>query len=332
MAGRRELDSSLLPAGEMMQQYIARRLLLMFPVLLLVSLITFAMVRVIPGDIATLMLDDPQAGARDIEKLRAQLGLARPIYVQYLDWMWGILRGDLGRSMWTQRAVLGEIQRSLPISLELALLATLFSLIIALPAGVISAVRQDTWLDYVTRLISISGLALPAFWIGILVVTFGAIWFQWVPPIRYRPLLMDPLGNLQQFLIPSIVLGTRLCAILARMTRSSMLEVLRQDYVRTAWAKGLRERVVVFRHALRNALIPTVTILGTQIGHLIGGAVVIETIFTLPGFGRLILESVYRRDYPLIQGNLLVVAALFVLVNLIVDASYAFLDPRIRYR
>ncbi|MCL4552026.1 MAG: ABC transporter permease [Candidatus Marsarchaeota archaeon] len=314
-----------------MQRYIARRILLLFPVLFGVSLFVFVLARVLPGDIATLLAQDAMAGTRDIQALRVELGLNKSLPEQYVDWLTNLAQGNLGKSLWTKEPVLDEILSRWPVTVELAVLAMLFSIGFGVPAGIISAVRQDSWLDYVTRLLAISGLAMPSFWLGILVITLPALWFGWTPPLRYRPLLSDPWANLQQFLIPAFVLGVRMSAILARMTRSTILEVQRQDYIRTAWSKGLRERSVMLRHALKNALIPVVTLCGNQFGYLLGGTVIIETVFSLPGIGRLVLDSIMHRDYPQIQANILLVATTFVLINLVIDISYSFLDPRIRH-
>lgn len=314
-----------------MTYYALRRLLLVFPVLISTSILVFLVVRVMPGDIATLMADDPAAGRRNIEALRVQLGLTKPFHEQYLDWLGGLLRGDLGQSLWNKEPVLGQILRRLPVTLEIALLATVVSLAIAIPVGVLSATRQNSWFDYVLRVLSIGGLAVPPFWLGVLVLTLGALWLHWVPPLHFRPLLSDPVINLQQALPAALVLGVGLSAVVARMTRSAMLEVLRQDYMRTAWAKGLPGQVVIARHGLKNALIPIVTVIGYQISFLLGGAVIIETVFSLPGLGRLLVDSIFARDYPLIQGTMLFIALLVVIVNLAVDLSYGFLDPTVRY-
>jgi len=252
--------------------------------------------------------------------------------VQYAEWVWGILRGDWGVSAFSRQPVLYEMLRRLPVSAELTLLSMLVSLSFAIPIGVIAAVRQDTPIDYVMRIMSVFGLSLPGFWVATMLLLFLAMQFQWVPPLRYVPFIDNPWMNIQSFVLPSFAIGISASASIMRMTRATLLEVMRQDYVRTAWAKGLTERAVIIRHALKNALIPVVTIMGNQVGFLLGGSVIMEQIFTLPGLGRLTLESIYQRDYPQLQGNILFVATVFVTVNLIVDISYAWLDPRIRYR
>lgn len=317
-----------------MRQYIIRRILLLIPVLVGVSLIIFTLMRVLPGDVAVMMLSgggqsavDPQA----VAKLRHELGLDKPIHTQYLDWVWQLIHLNAGKALRTDIPVFQEIARRLPLTLELAALSVVISLIIALPLGVISALRQDTWVDYVFRIVSIGGLAMPTFWTGIIVVLVLLIFFRWQPPLGYANLFDNPAKNLQQMVWPVLVLGYYLSAAVSRMTRSCMLEVLRQDYIRTAWSKGLRESVVVFRHALKNALLPVVTLLAFQFGTLMGGAVVMETIFTLPGLGSVLVESIVFRDYPMVQTIVLLIAVIFTFVNLGVDVLYAWLDPRIRY-
>jgi len=269
---------------------------------------------------------------RDIALIKQQLGLDRPFHEQYVTWMSGMLRGDMGLSLWTGKPARDELFRRIPVSAELGALALLIALVIAIPIGIVSATRQDTASDYVGRLIAISGLSMPDFWIATLAITFLAIWFQWIPRIGFVGLFDDPLLNLQQLIIPASIMGFRLSAVTMRMVRSTMLEVLRQDYIRTAWSKGLRERAVIYRHALKNALIPVITIVGTQVERLLAGAIIIETIFVLPGVGRLTLESIQQRDYTQLQGNVMFIAVVMVSVNLIVDISYAWFDPRIRYR
>lgn len=317
-----------------MRQYIIRRILLLVPVLVGVSLIIFTLMRVLPGDVAVMMLSgsgqtavDPAAAA----KLRQDLGLDKPLYEQYLTWVWQLVHLDAGKALRTDVPVFQEILRRLPLTLELAALSVLLSLVIALPLGVISALRQDTWVDYVFRVVSIGGLAMPTFWTGIILVLVLLIVFRWQPPLGYAGLIDNPVKNLQQIVWPVLVLGYYLSAAVSRMTRSCMLEVFRQDYIRTAWSKGLRERVVVYRHALKNALLPVVTILAFQFGTLMGGAVVMETIFTLPGLGSVLVESIVFRDYPMVQTIVLLIAIMFTFVNLSVDVLYAWLDPRIRY-
>jgi peptide/nickel transport system permease protein len=320
-----------------MQAYVLRRLLLMVPLLFGVSVVVFAMVRVLPGDVATLMVaggqDSGASGVSEetIQAIRRSLYLDQPLHVQYGIWLWQVARGDLGTSYWTKRPILDEIGRALPITIELAVLAVLISVLVGVPLGVVSAVRQDTALDYTGRLFSIGALSLPDFWIGTMLVLFPLLWFGWIPSIKYTPLLADPGANLQQMLFPAFALGVHNSGPIMRITRSSMLEVLRQDYVRTAWAKGLGEARIVWGHTLKNAAIPVLSLIGVRLGRLLGGTVVMEQIFVIPGLGLLVLGAITERDYPLLQGVIVLFAAIFLLVNLIVDLLYAWLDPRIRY-
>jgi peptide/nickel transport system permease protein len=315
-----------------MHKYVIRRLLLSVPVLLLSSLIVFGLMRVMPGDALTaLMGESGNVGAKDLERLRKDLGLDRAYHEQYAIWVWQMVSLNPGYSIFTNEPIPVALKKAIPVTLELATLAIILGLTIAIPVGVLSATRQDTAPDYVGRVVAVSGLSMPEFWLGTLVITFAAIWFNWIPPIGYVSLWDSPWRNLQQFLIPAAILGFRLSAATMRMTRSTVLEVLREDYVRTAWAKGLAGKIVVYKHALKNALIPVVTIVGGQLGTLLAGTVVIETIFALPGMGRLTVEAILYRDYPIVQTNVMLVAATLVTLNLIVDLTYAWLDPRIRY-
>ena len=314
----------------MLRRYFARRLLVAIPSLLIASLIVFTLPRMLPGDVVQLMLEE-KAYAKDLAELRAKLGLDRALHVQYFEWLGRIARGDLGESLWTRRPVSEELGRRLPITVELGLLATVFAVIFAVPIGVISATRQDTMLDYVSRSIAIIGLSVPAFWIATLVIVLPAIWWGWRPATGYTEFSVSPLLHLGQFLLPAVILGVATSAALMRLTRAMLLEVLRQDYIRTAWAKGLRERVIVLKHGLRNSIIPVITVLGNQIAQVVGGTIIIEYIFGFPGMGRFLFEAIVQRDYPVIQGVNLVVVSVIVLVNLTVDAFYAVLDPRIRY-
>ena len=251
--------------------------------------------------------------------------------VQYFEWLGRVFRGDLGESLWTRRPVIEELGRRLPITAELGLMAAIFAVLIAIPVGVISATRQDTFLDYISRSIAIFGLSVPAFWIATLVIVLPAIWWGWRPATGFTEFSVNPMLHLGQFLLPAVILGIGTSAALMRLTRAMLLEVLRQDYIRTAWAKGLRERIIVFKHSLRNAIIPVVTVLGNQIAQVVGGAIIIEYIFGFPGMGRFLFEAIVQRDYPVIQGVNLMVVTVIILVNLTVDALYAVLDPRIRY-
>ncbi len=318
-----------------MRGYILRRLLALLPTLVLASLIVFVTVRLIPGDVIDLMLsqNDVAADKRSREQLIAALGLDVPMWQQYFRWIGAIvLHGDLGNSLWQGTPVTSQLLARLPVTFELGAIAMVVGLVIALPIGVYSALRQDTPGDYIARSFSILLLAVPSFWLGTMVVVFPSIWWGWSPPIEFTPFMQSPTQNLQQMLLPGIVLGAALSAITMRLTRTMMLEVLRQDYIRTAWAKGLTERLVIVRHALRNALIPVVTLIGLQAPLLIGGAVILEQIFVIPGMGLLLLEAVQQRDYPVITGVFLMVGVAVMLINLIVDLSYGFLDPKVRIR
>jgi peptide/nickel transport system permease protein len=313
-----------------LRRYVAKRLLVAIPSLIIASMIVFTLPRLIPGDVVQLMLEE-KAYAKDIDELRAKLGLDRPIYIQYVEWMGRVVRGDLGESLWTRRPVVEELSRRVPVTLALGVLATIFAVVIALPVGVISAARQDTMKDYAARSIAVLGLSVPGFWLATLVIVLPAIWWGWRPATGFTELSVSPSAWLLQFMLPAAILGIASSAAVMRLTRGMLLEVLRQDYVRTAWAKGLAERVVVMKHSLKNAVIPVLTVLGIQIAQIIGGTVIIESIFGFPGMGRFLFEAIVQRDYPVIQGVNLVVVSVIVLTNLVVDALYAMLDPRIRY-
>ena len=316
-----------------MQAYILRRLLALIPTLFFASLIVFVTVRLIPGSVIDLMLaQNPLAAEKDRAAIEAALGLDRPMYIQYFRWAGDLLQGDLGRSLWQDTPVTHELLARMPVTLELAFLAMVVSIIVALPIGVYSAIRQDTAGDYVMRSFSILMLAIPSFWLGTLVMVFPSIWWGWAPELKYTPFFQDPIANLRQMLLPAVILGLSLAAVTMRLMRTTMLEVLRQDYIRTAWAKGLNERLVVARHALRNALIPVVTLLGLEFAGVIGGAVILELIFVIPGMGSLLLDAVSSRDYPIITGIFLVVGVCVMLINLLVDLSYGVLDPKVRVR
>jgi peptide/nickel transport system permease protein len=314
----------------LLRRYVAKRLLIAIPSLLIASLIVFTLPRLIPGDAVQLMLAE-KAYAKDIADLRAKLGLDRPIYVQYVDWAGHVVRGDLGVSLWTGRPVLEEIGQRLPVTLSLAVMALTFALAIAIPVGIVSAARQDTLADFVARSAAILGLSVPGFWLATLLIVLPAIWWGWRPVGDFVEFSRDPLAYLRQLLLPAVILGIAASAALMRLTRGMLLEVLRQDYVRTAWAKGLAERGVVLKHGLRNAIIPVVTLLGTQLPQIIGGTVIIEYVFGLPGMSRFLFDAINQRDYPVIQGVNLLVVSTVVVINLSVDALYAVLDPRIRY-
>ena len=313
-----------------MHPYLARRLLLVIPTLLGVSLVVFSLVRLLPGD-AVAMLQQDYAYGRDANELRARLGLDRPVHVQYFEWLGNVLQGNLGTSLHTNQPVTNEIFNRLPVTAELGVMAIVIGLLIAIPVGVISAVRQDTRTDYLARGTAIAMLAIPGFWLGTLIITMPSIWWQWTPPLRYTRLWDDPGKNLGQMIFPAIILGIALSGTVMRLTRAQMLEVLRQDYVRTAAAKGLDELAVVVRHTLRNAFIPVLTLLGLEVAIVVGGAVVIENVFALPGMGRYLLEGIQYRDYPVIQAVNLIFATVIVLANLLVDLLYGWFDPRVRY-
>ena len=314
----------------MLRKYAVKRLLIALPSLLLATVIVFSLSRLIPGDVVTLMMEENQY-ATSLAEMRAKLGLDRPIYQQYLQWIGRAARGDLGRSLYSNRPITAELAYRLPVSLELGAVAVVVAVLLGVPIGIVSAVRQDTVRDYAARSAAILGLAVPGFWLGTLVVVLPAIYLGWSPSIQYTAFEVNPWGHLVQFLLPGFLLGLASAASIMRLTRTQLLEVLRQDYVRTAWAKGLRERVIVVKHSLKNALIPVVTVLGIQIAQILSGTVIFESIFGLPGMGRYLFDSITERDYPAIQGINLVVVTTVVTVNLMVDLVYAWLDPRIRY-
>lgn len=318
-----------------MRQYIVRRLLLFFPAVVGATLVVFVLVRVMPGDVAMLYLVGPGgAGAIDptqVTALREQLGLNRPWPAQYAEWIWGVVRLDLGESYWTRRPVAVEIADRFPATLELALLSMLIGILIAAPIGVLSAVRQDTWVDYLFRIVSIGGISLPNFWIGTLVLIFLVRLFRWTPPSGLVSPFENPWVNFQQIVFPALIMGYYWSAVLSRMVRSSMLEVLRQDFIKTARAKGLREWVVISRHALRNAVLPVITIIGIQFGIMLGGIVIMEDLFTLPGIGRFMLQSLTYRDYTVLQAVVVLITLAYLVVNFLVDIAYALIDPRIKY-
>ena len=318
-----------------MRAYIIRRLLLIIPTLFILSILVFLSVRFIPGDVVDTMVAEmiyDVGGHIDREALLHKMGLDVPVYVQYGRWLGGILlHGTLGDSLLGRWSVEERIIGRLPVTIELGVLAIIIGLVIALPVGIYSAIRQDSAADYLGRSVAIIGMATPNFWLAIMVLLYPAIWWGWSPPLELVPFTEDPLGNLGVFIIPSLILGTAAAASTMRMTRTMMLEVLRQDYIRTGWAKGLKERVVVTRHAIKNALIPVVTLIGLQLPILVGGSVIMENIFNLPGLGRLFVIALEDRDYPVVSGINLFVATAVVLFNLLIDLVYAYLDPRVRY-
>ncbi|MBA7479099.1 Glutathione transport system permease protein GsiC [subsurface metagenome] len=329
-----------------MRNYVIRRVLLMIPTIFIVTIIVFFLIRLIPGNIVDSMIGQVlQRGSTEVVDRAAiehALGLDVPVLTQYARWIGvvpqmdgsfsGILQGDLGVSLWRDTTVLEEIAFRWPVTLELGVMGLIISQLIALPIGVFSALRQDKWGDYIGRSFAIMCMAVPGFWIGTLVIVFPSLWWGYMPPILLTPFTEDPIGNLQMFIIPAVVLGMAMGGMTMRMTRTMMLEVLRQDYIRTAWAKGLRERIIVMRHTLKNALIPVITVIGWQVPVLVGGTVIIEQIFCLPGMGRLFLDATLHRDYPVVSGVTLVFGLGMVLINLVVDITYGFLDPRVHYR
>jgi peptide/nickel transport system permease protein len=319
-----------------MWRFILNRFLLMIPTLIGVALIIFLLLRIIPGDVveAKLMTGESSAGvSADVMKAeRARLGLDKPVWEQFAIWMWGVVRFDFGISMWTGAPITDEIALRFALSLQVALMATVVATLLALPLGVIAALKQDTWIDYAVRIFSIAGLAMPSFWLGILMILGFLVFFHWVPPMVYTPFWVDPWQNLVQLIWPALAVGYRYSAVATRMTRSSMLEVLREDYIRTARAKGLWMKLILVRHALKNAMLPVVTVIGLEFAFLLGGLVVTEQVFNLNGLGLLFVEAISRRDYTLTQALVLLVASAFIFVNFAMDVMYAWLDPRIRYR
>ena len=305
------------------------RVLALVPMLLALSIASFALVHVIPGDPALVMMGG-EGTAQAVEALRHQLGLDRPLHVRYLEWLGKIVRGDLGQSLYNRTQVSEELLWRMPTTLSLVTLALLLSIGIGIPAGLLSAAFRNSWIDHAARLLTLVSLSLPSFWLGLMLIIFFSLWLDLLPIVGYEPITRGVGKAIPYLILPSLALGTHLAALLTRLTRSSMLEVLSQDYVRTARAKGLRDRAVLMRHALRNALIPLVTVIGINMGILLGGTAVIETVFVLPGVGQLVVRSLYNRDLPVIQGLILYVAVVYVLINLIVDILYTYLDPRLR--
>ena len=319
-----------------MTAYIAKRLVLMIPTVLIVSAVVFLIMRIIPGDPAVLILSGPLGSKNytqeQLDSKRAELGTDKPLAEQYGRWIWGLLRLDFGRSFVHRTDISDDLKQKLPITLQLTVMAFILSSLVALPLGLLSAMNQDRISDYVARFVTIGGVSIPDFWTGILVIYFLVLLFNWLPPLGYVNLWNDPSTNLQQLIFPAIALSFFNMAFVARLTRSSMLEVLRQDYIRTARSKGLVERLVIVRHGLRNALLPVVTLIGWQFGILMSGVVIIENIFLVPGLGRLLLESISQRDYAVTQAVVMIVTLIVLGLNLITDILYSWLDPRIRYQ
>ena len=316
-----------------MHRYILRRLLLMIPTLLGVAVLVFLLMRVIPGDIVEMRFAEGQFFNQElVAKERARLGLDRALWQQFLDWMWGLVRFDFGLSMWSGNPIAGEIAIRLQLSLQLSFMATAVAVLLAIPLGTLAALKQDSWVDYLIRVFSIAGLATPSFWLGIMMFLVFLSVFHWIPPMVFTPFWQDPWQNLAQMLWPALAVGYRYSAVSTRMTRSAMLEVLREDYIRTARAKGLWQSLIVRRHALKNAMLPVLTVIGLEFAFLMGGLVVTEQVFNLNGLGLLFVQSIARRDYTLVQALVLLVAVVYICVNFCVDLLYAWLDPRIRYQ
>jgi peptide/nickel transport system permease protein len=316
-----------------MISYLVNRVLMMVPTLFGVAVLIFFLLRVVPGDIVEVKLrgDGGTVSAATLEAERKRMGLDKPLVNQFGDWMKGMATFDFGKSMWTDRPVTEEIAARIELSIEVAIMASIIAVLIAIPLGTLSALFRDTWIDYAIRLFTIAGLAVPSFWLGMLVILSLLSFFNWLPPITYTPIYVDPIANLSQLIWPAMAVGYRYAAVVARMVRSSIIEVMKEDYIRTARAKGLYERLVVSRHAMRNALLPAITVIGLEFAFLIGGLVVTEQVFNLNGIGKLFVQAVSRNDFTLIQTMVMLIAAIFIAVNLIVDVLYAALDPRIRY-
>jgi peptide/nickel transport system permease protein len=307
----------------------------MIPTLLGVVVLVFVLLRVIPGDVVEMRFQTGQNQFVDQQVMaaeRAKLGLDKPVWQQFVDYLWGLVRLDLGRSMWTGSPISEEIKLRLALSLQLALMATVVATLLAIPLGIVAALRQDTWIDYAVRIFSIAGLAMPSFWLGILLILVLLVSFRWLPPMVYTPFWIDPWQNLAQLVWPAVAVGYRYSAVATRMTRSAMLEVLREDYIRTARAKGLWQNLILTRHALKNALLPVLTVIALEFAFLLGGLVVTEQVFNLNGIGLLFVKAITLRDYTLTQALVLLVATTFIVVNFLVDLAFAWIDPRIRYR
>ncbi len=317
-----------------MRKYILKRFLLMFPTLLGVAVVIFLLIRVVPGDVVELRMAGDRGAVSEeaLAKERARFGLDRPVWEQFATWLLGVARLDFGKSMWTGAPIVEELKLRFMLSLQLAIMATIVAVLLAIPLGVIAALKQDTWVDYAVRIFSIAGIATPSFWLGIVFILGLLIVFKWLPPMVYTPFWVDPWQNLAQLIWPALAVGYRYSAVSTRMTRSAMLEVLREDYIRTARAKGLVEKLILSRHALKNAMLPVLTVIALEFAFLIGGLVVTEQVFNLNGLGLLFVQAVAHRDYTLTQALVLLVASVFIFVNFLMDLMYAWLDPRIRFR
>lgn len=318
-----------------MWKYILKRFLLMIPTLLGVAVLVFVLLRVVPGDVVEVKFMSGEGTYTDPQMLameRARLGLDKPIWRQFLDWMWGLAHLDLGISMWTGSPITEEIKLRFALSLQVAIMATIVATLLAIPLGIVAALKQDTWVDYAVRVFSVAGLAMPSFWLGILIILGFLIIFRWLPPMVYTPFWVDPWQNLAQLIWPALAVGYRYSAVATRMTRSAMLEVLREDYIRTARAKGLWQKLILTRHALKNAMLPVLTVIALEFAFLLGGLVVTEQVFNLNGLGLLFVQAIAQRDYTLTQALVLLVAFVYIFVNFLMDILYGRLDPRIRYR
>ena len=317
-----------------MWKYLLKRFLLMMPTLLGVAIVTFTLIRIIPGDVVELRYSgDRGAVSQDIiDKERARIGLDQPVWRQFATWVTGVARLDFGTSMWTGAPIWEEVRLRFALSMQVAIMATIVAVLLAIPLGVLAALKQDTWIDYTVRLFSIAGLATPSFWLGIVMILVMLIVFKWLPPMVYTPFWVNPWQNLAQLIWPALAVGYRYSAVATRMTRSAMLEVLREDYIRTARAKGLMQKLILSRHALKNAILPVMTVIAIEFAFLIGGLVVTEQVFNLNGLGLLFVQAVAHRDYTLIQALVMLVSGFFIVVNFFMDVVYAYVDPRIRYR
>jgi peptide/nickel transport system permease protein len=317
-----------------LSQYIVRRILLMIPTLLGVAMVIFFLMRIVPGDIVELKYvgQGAMVTQETLQKERELLGLDKPLWTQFGIWIWGLIRGDFGVSMWTGRPIAHEIAIRLELSLELSIMAMVLAVMLGIPLGMLSALRQDTWVDYTLRIFSIAGLAMPSFWLGILIILVLLIFFNWLPPMEFTSFWKDPGANLAQLIWPALAVGYRYSAMIMRMTRSTMLDVLREDYIRTARAKGLSEKLILIRHALKNALLPVMSVIGLELAFLMGGLVVTEQVFNLNGLGLLLVQSIDQRDYMMTQSLVLLVAFFFIAMNFILDILFAWLDPRVRFK
>jgi peptide/nickel transport system permease protein len=322
-----------------MRAYATRRFLLIIPTLFIITILLFIVIRLIPGDVVQMMVSQ-RSWAQELgkeeavstEEIRAALGLDKPFYVQYFEWVGGFFRGNFGESIWTGRSLTEELSKRIPVTVTLSVMSLIIGLATSIPLGIYSAIRQDTFLDYSGRTLSILMLAIPSFWVATLIMVYPALWWGWSPPMEYVPFTADPLANIGQLLIPAVIMGLFTSGGTMRLTRTMMLEVLRQDYIRTAWSKGLKERMVILRHAVKNTLIPVVTIVGGMIPGLFGGAVIMEQIFNLPGLGRYFLEATIQRDYLIVSGWNFLMSAFVLIFIVLTDLAYAYVDPRIRYK